>query len=131
MEKFKTIIWEKISNLLTKKKIQENINTDLLKRVKLLEYELNRVKENKKSKNNKTEIIFKDSQYINLIKDDIMPYIDNFNSTSKSSFNNILKNLGISERFANNLFLYFELKKPVLKLWLKKILNKNFYILII
>ena len=41
---------EKIKELLKKKSIQENINTDLLKRVKLLEYELYRLKESKKNK---------------------------------------------------------------------------------
>ena len=39
---------KKIEELLIKKKNQENINTDLLKRVKLLEYELCRLKDSKK-----------------------------------------------------------------------------------
>lgn len=39
---------EKIEDLLKKKKTQEDINTDLLKIVKLLEYELYRLKESKK-----------------------------------------------------------------------------------
>ena len=38
---------DKIKELLKKKNIQENINTDLLKRVKLLEYEIYRLKESK------------------------------------------------------------------------------------
>ena len=44
---------DKIKELLKKKNIQENINTDLLKRVKLLEYEIYRLKESKKKSKNK------------------------------------------------------------------------------
>jgi hypothetical protein len=87
---------DKIKELLKKKNIQENINTDLLKRVKLLEYEIYRLKESKKNQKIKNETIFKDSQYKNIIKEDILSYIDNFNSSSKSSFKNILKNIGIN-----------------------------------
>ena len=117
---------KKIEDLLKKKKAQENLNTDLLKRVKLLEYELYRLKESKKNKKMKNEIIFKDTQYKNIIKDDIISYIDNFNSSSKTSFKNILKNIGINERLANNLFIDFELNKPELESLIKKKLEKKF-----
>ena len=117
---------KKIEELLTKKKNQENINTDLLKRVKLLEYELGRLKDSKKNKKSKNEIIFKDSQYKNIIKDDILSYIDNFDSSSKSSFKNILKNIGINERLANNLFIDFELNKPELESLIKKDIEQKF-----
>ena len=117
---------KKIEELLTKKKNQENINTDLLKRVKLLEYELCRLKDSKKNKKSKNEIIFKDSQYKNIIKDDILSYIDNFDSSSKSSFKNILKNIGINERLANNLFIDFELNKPELESLIKKDIEQKF-----
>ena len=117
---------KKIEELLKKKNIQENINIDLLKRVKLLEYELYRLKESKKNKKVKNEIIFKDSKYKNIIKDDIISYIDNFNSSSKSSFKNILKNIGINERLANNLFVDFELNKPELETLIKKDIEQKF-----
>ena len=117
---------KKIEDLLMKKKNQENINTDLLKKVKLLEYELYRLKESKKNKKSKNEIIFKDSQYKNIIKDDILSYIDNFDTSNKSSFKNILKNLGINERLANNLFIDFELNKPELETLIKKDLEQKF-----
>ena len=117
---------EKIEDLLKKKKTQEEINTDLLKIVKLLEYELYRLKESKKSNKKKNEIIFKDSQYKNIMKDDIISYIDNFNSSNKSSFKNILKNLGINERLANNLFIDFDLNKPELETLIKKDIEKKF-----
>ena len=117
---------EKIEDLLKKKKTQEDINTDLLKIVKLLEYELYRLKESKKSNKKKNEIIFKDSQYKNIMKDDIISYIDNFNSSNKSSFKNILKNLGINERLANNLFIDFDLNKPELETLIKKDIEKKF-----
>ena len=117
---------EKIEDLLKKKKTQEDINTDLLKIVKLLEYELYRLKESKKSNKKKNEIIFKDSQYKNIMKDDIISYIDNFNSSNKSSFKNILKNLGINESLANNLFIDFDLNKPELETLIKKDIEKKF-----
>ena len=117
---------EKIEDLLKKKKTQEDINTDLLKIVKLLEYELYRLKESKKSNKKKNEIIFKDSQYKNIMKDDIISYLDNFNSSNKSSFKNILKNLGINERLANNLFIDFDLNKPELETLIKKDIEKKF-----
>ena len=117
---------KKIEELLKKKNIQENINADLLKTVKLLEYELYRLKESKKNKKTKNEILFKDSQYKNIIKEDIMSYIDNFNSSSKSSFKNILKNIGINEKLANNLFIDFELNKPELETLIKKDIEQKF-----
>ena len=116
----------KIEDLLIKKKIQENINTDLLKRIKLLEYELYRLKESNKNKKIKKDVLFKDSQYKNIIKDDIISYIDNFNSSSKTSFKNILKNIGINERLANNLFIDFELNKPELETLIKKDIEQKF-----
>ena len=117
---------DKIKELLKKKNIQENINTDLLKRVKLLEYEIYRLKESKKNQKIKNETIFKDSQYKNIIKEDILSYIDNFNSSSKSSFKNILKNIGINEKLANNLFIDFELNKPELETLIKKDIEQKF-----
>ena len=125
-ESLKLSYEKKIEELLKKKKVQENINTDLLKRIKLLEYELYRLKETKKIKKMKNEILFKDSQYKNIIKDDIISYIDNFNSSSKSSFKNILKNIGINERLANNLFIDFELNKPELEILIKKDIEQKF-----
>ena len=117
---------DKIKELLKKKNIQENINTDLLKRVKLLEYEIYRLKESKNNQKIKNETIFKDSQYKNIIKEDILSYIDNFNSSSKSSFKNILKNIGINEKLANNLFIDFELNKPELETLIKKDIEQKF-----
>jgi WD40 repeat protein len=117
---------KKIYDLTKKIKIHENINTDLLKRVKMLEYELQRHKESKKNKINKNEIIFKDPQYKNIIKDDDLSYMDDFGSSNKSSIINILKNIGINERLANNLFIDFELNKPELETLIKKDIEQKF-----
>ena len=117
---------KKIYDLTKKIKIHENINTDLLKRVKMLEYELQRHKESKKNKTNKNEIIFKDPQYKNIIKDDDISYIDDCTSSNKSSIINILKNIGINERLANNLFIDFELNKPELETLIKKDIEQKF-----
>ena len=125
-KKSKEIFDKKIFDLSKKIKIHENINSDLLKRVKMLEYEIQREKESKKAKISKNEILFKDSQYKNIIKDDDFSYIDDFNSTNKSSIINILKNIGINERLANNLFIDFELNKPELETLIKKDIEQKF-----
>ena len=120
-------VYEKtIFDLSKKIKIHENINSDLLKRIKLLEYEIQRQKESKKNIANKNEIIFKDSQYKNIIKDDDLSILDDFNSSNKTSIMNILKNIGINERLANNLFIDFELNKPELETLIKKDIEKKF-----
>ena len=125
-KKSKEINDKKIYDLSKKIKIHENINSDLLKRIKLLEYEIQREKESKKNKNNKNEILFKDSQYKNIIKDDDFSYIDDFSFSNKSSIINILKNIGINERLANNLFIDFELNKPELETLIKKDIEQKF-----
>ena len=117
---------KKIFELSKKIKTHENINTDLLKRVKMLEYEIQRQKELKKNGNNKNELIFKDTQYKNIIKDDDLSLIDDFGSSSQSSIINILKNIGINERLANNLFIDFELNKPELEALIKKDIEQKF-----
>ena len=120
----KEIYEKKINDLLTKIKINEKINIDLIKRVKMLEYEIQCEKELKKNKLNKNEMIFKDSQYKNLIKENDFSYLDD--SSNKSSIINILKNIGINERTANNLFIDFELNKPELETLIKKDIEKKF-----
>ena len=120
----KEIYEKKINDLLTKIKINEKINIDLIKRVKMLEYEIQCEKELKKNKLNKNEMIFKDSQYKNLIKENDFSYLDD--SSNKSSIINILKTIGINERTANNLFIDFELNKPELETLIKKDIEKKF-----
>ena len=122
----KEIFEKKIFELSKKIKIHETINTDLLKRIKMLEYEIQREKDSKKNETNKNEIIFKDAQYKNILKDDDLSYLDEFSSSNKSSIMNILKNIGINERLANNLFIDFELNKPELETLIKKDIEKKF-----
>ena len=117
---------KKIFELSKKIKTHENINTDLLKRVKMLEYEIQRQKEFKKNGNNKNDLLFKDTQYKNIIKDDDLSLIDDFGSSNQSSIINILKNIGINERLANNLFIDFELNKPELEALIKKDIEQKF-----
>ena len=117
---------KKIFELSKKIKTHENINTDLLKRVKMLEYEIQRQKECKKNGNNKNDLLFKDTQYKNIIKDDDLSLIDDFGSSNQSSIINILKNIGINERLANNLFIDFELNKPELEALIKKDIEQKF-----
>lgn len=117
---------KKIFELSKKIKTHENINTDLLKRVKMLEYEIQRQKECKKNGNNKNDLLFKDTQYKNIIKEDDLSLIDDFGSSNQSSIINILKNIGINERLANNLFIDFELNKPELEALIKKDIEQKF-----
>ena len=117
---------KKIFELSKKIKAHENINTDLLKRVKMLEYEIQRQKELKKNGNNKNELLFKDTQYKNIIKDEDLSLIDDFGPSNQSSIINILKNIGINERLANNLFIDFELNKPELEALIKKDIEQKF-----
>ena len=125
-KKSKEIYEQKIFELSKRIKIHENINTDLLKRVKMLEYEIQRQKELKKNGNNKNELLFKDTQYKNIIKDEDLSLIDDFGSSNQSSIINILKNIGINERLANNLFIDFELNKPELEALIKKDIEQKF-----
>lgn len=125
-KKSKEIYEQKIFELSKRIKTHENINTDLLKRVKMLEYEIQRQKELKKNGNNKNELLFKDTQYKNIIKDEDLSLIDDFGSSNQSSIINILKNIGINERLANNLFIDFELNKPELEALIKKDIEQKF-----
>ena len=125
-KKSKEIYEKKIFELSKKIKTHEKINTDLLKRVKMLEYEIQRQKELKKNGNNKNDLLFKDAQYKNIIKDDDLSLIDEFGSSNQSSIINILKNIGINERLANNLFIDFELNKPELEALIKKDIEQKF-----
>jgi striatin 1/3/4 len=125
-KKSKEVYEKKIFELSKKIKTHENINTDLLKRVKMLEYEIQRQKEFKKNGKNKNDLLFKDTQYKNIIKDDDLSLIDDFGSSNQSSIINILKNIGINERLANNLFIDFELNKPELEALIKKDIEQKF-----
>ena len=112
----------KISELSCQLDANYTINSDLLKKIKMLEYEIIRQRESKRSETNKDEILYKDSRYKNIIKEDEFNLLDDKNL----SLLNMLKNIGINERLANNLFIDFDLNKPELENMIKKDIEQKF-----
>ena len=113
---------KKISELEGELRAHENINIDLLKRIRMLEYELAKERKeknndiNNSSKNN--EDLFKDLQYPNLIKEEDLKFLED--SANRPSLLSILQSIGIEENLANNLFTDFELNKNELEAAIKK-----------
>ena len=113
---------KKIAELEGELKAHENINIDLLKRIRMLEYELARERGEKepidKNTDNKNEDLFKDLQYPNLIKEEDLKFLED--SADRPSLLTVLQNIGIDENLANNLFTDFELNKNELENLIKK-----------
>ena len=121
-QKYKEEYDSKISELSNQLDVNYSINSDLLKKIKMLEYEIVRQKESKKKEANKDEILYKDSRYKNIIKEDEFNLLDDKNLSLLS----MLKNIGINERLANNLFINFDLNKPELENMIKKDIEQKF-----
>ena len=117
---------KKIAQLEGELKAHENINIDLLKRIRMLEYELAKERKEKSGggnnsyseNNNNNEDIFKDLQYPNLIKEEDLKFLEE--SANRPSLLSILQSIGIDENLANNLFTDFELNKNELEAMIKK-----------
>ena len=118
---------KKIAQLEGELKAHENINIDLLKRIRMLEYELAKERKDKNSEGNSisgnNEDLFKDLQYPNLIKEEDLKFLEE--SANRPSLLSILKNIGIDENLANNLFTDFELNKNELEAMIKKDIEEN------
>ena len=113
---------KKIAELEGELKAHENINIDLLKRIRMLEYELAKERKDKNIEGNSysgnNEDLFKDLQYPNLIKEEDLKFLEE--SANKPSLLSILQSIGIDENLANNLFTDFELNKNELEAMIKK-----------
>ena len=113
---------KKIAQLEGELRAHENINIDLLKRIRMLEYELAKERKDKNiegtSFNGNNEDMFKDLQYPNLIKEEDLKFLEE--SANKPSLLSILQSIGIDENLANNLFTDFELNKNELEAMIKK-----------
>ena len=113
---------KKIAQLEGELKAHENINIDLLKRIRMLEYELAKERKDKGSEGNSysgnNEDLFKDLQYPNLIKEEDLKFLEE--SANRPSLLSILQSIGIDENLANNLFTDFELNKNELEAMIKK-----------
>ena len=113
---------KKIAELEGELKAHENINIDLLKRIRMLEYELAKERKDKNNDGNSysgnNEELFKDLQYPNLIKEEDLKFLEE--SANRPSLLSVLQSIGIDENLANNLFSDFELNKNELEAMIKK-----------
>ena len=113
---------KKIAQLEGELRAHENINIDLLKRIRMLEYELAKERKEKNTEGNASqgnnEDIYKDLQYPNLIKEEDLKFLEE--SANRPSLLSILQSIGIDENLVNNLFTDFELNKNELEAMIKK-----------
>ena len=113
---------KKIAQLEGELRAHENINIDLLKRIRMLEYELAKERKDKNIEGTNltgnNEDLFKDLQYPNLIKEEDLKFLEE--SANRPSLLSILQSIGIDENLANNLFTDFELNKNELEAMIKK-----------
>ena len=109
---------KKIAQLEGELRAHENINVDLLKRIRMLEYELAKERKDKNIEINSNEDLYKDLQYPNLIKEEDLKFLEE--TANKPSLLSILQSIGIDENLANNLFTDFELNKNELEAMIKK-----------
>ena len=109
---------KKIAQLEGELRAHENINIDLLKRIRMLEYELAKERKDKNIEINSNEDLYKDLQYPNLIKEEDLKFLEE--TANKPSLLSVLQSIGIDENLANNLFTDFELNKNELEAMIKK-----------
>ena len=121
---------QRISELEGEVKAHENINIDLLKRIRMLEYALSqeRAKNNNKGENINVNIpqdnsLFNDLGPQNLIKEEDLKFLRE--TSNRHSMINVLQSIGIDENLANNLFTDFELNRTELEAMIKKNLDEK------
>ena len=121
---------QRISELEGEVKAHENINIDLLKRIRMLEYALSqeRSKNNNKGDNSHINIpqdnsLFNDLGPQNLIKEEDLKFLRE--TSNRHSMINVLQSIGIDENLANNLFTDFELNRTELEAMIKKNLDEK------
>ena len=121
---------QRISELEGEVKAHENINIDLLKRIRMLEYALSqeRAKNNNKGENINVNIpqdnsLFNDLWPQNLIKEEDLKFLRE--TSNRHSMINVLQSIGIDENLANNLFTDFELNRTELEAMIKKNLDEK------
>ena len=121
---------QRISELEGEVKAHENINIDLLKRIRMLEYALSqeRAKSNSKGESSNVAIpqdnsLFNDLGPQNLIKEEDLKFLKE--TSNRHSMLSVLQSIGIDENLANNLFTDFELNRTELEAMIKKNLDEK------
>lgn len=124
----------RVSELEGEVKAHENINIDLLKRIRMLEYALGKEREKltgtgtKQSDNANIEKppdnLFSDLPPQQLIKEEDLKMLKE--RSNRPSLISVLQSIGIDENLANNLFVDFELNRTELEAMIKKNLDEKY-----
>ena len=121
---------QRISELEGEVKAHENINIDLLKRIRMLEYALSQERSKNSNKGDNSNInipqdnsLFNDLGPQNLIKEEDLKFLRE--TSNRHSMINVLQSIGIDENLANNLFTDFELNRTELEAMIKKNLDEK------
>ena len=119
---------KRISELEGELKAHENINIDLLKRIRMLEYALLQERQkNSSSANQPSEQndanLFNDLAPQKLIKEDDLKFLKE--RVSRPSLMTVLQSIGIDENLAKNLFDDFELNRTELEAMIKRNLDEK------
>ena len=120
---------KRISELEEEIKAHENINIDLLKRIRMLEFALaqerkkNNPNESDNNNINTNEDLIKDLPQQNLIKEEDLQFLRDH--SNRPSLLNVLQSIGIDENLAKNLFTDFELNRSELEAMIKKNLDEQ------
>ena len=122
----------KISELEAQLKAHENINIDLIRRIKMLEFALcqERNKNSKNPQNNndieimKNQLNFENEERKELIKEEDLKRLKE--RSVRPSLIKMLNDIGINENFANELFNDLEINKPDLERMIKSNIEEKF-----
>lgn len=129
----------RLSELEGEVKAHENININLLKRIRMLEYALEKEREKSSGAGIKQgdntiiekppDNIFSDLPPQNLIKEEDLKMLKE--RSNRPSLISVLQSIGIDENLANNLFVDFELNRTELETMIKKNLDEKYNVLLI
>jgi striatin 1/3/4 len=119
----------RITDLEAQVKAHENINIDLIRRIKMLEYALSqeRTKNSKASGNNieaKPISLFDAEDKRDLLKEEDLKKLKE--KSVRPSLIKMLNELGINENFANELFNDLEINKPDLDRMIKNNIDEKY-----
>ena len=121
---------KRISELEGEVKAHENINIDLLKRIRMLEYALTLERQKNQNSNTQPNVetqnennLFNDLGPQNLIKEEDLQFLHE--KSNRPPLISMLQTIGIDENLAKNLFEDFELNKTELEAMIKKNLDEK------